>query len=50
VTIRLIKKGEQAQAKSPDVEKVHDEKDLQRMARQLAKAWKVDRGSRLRGK
>jgi len=49
VTIRLIKKGEQAQAKTPEVDKL-DEKDLQRLARQLAKAWKIDPGSRARGK
>jgi hypothetical protein len=45
----LIKKGEQAQAKSPEADKL-DEKDLQRLARQLAKAWKVDPASRVRGK
>lgn len=46
MTIRLIKKKQQAQAKAPEVDKIYDEKELQRMARQLAKAWKVDRDSR----
>ncbi|MCS6805715.1 MAG: hypothetical protein RMM98_07230 [Acidobacteriota bacterium] len=50
MTIRLIKKKDQAQAKAPEVDKVYDEKELQRMADRLAKAWKVDRGSRLRDK
>jgi hypothetical protein len=49
VTIRLIKKGERVQAKPTETEKF-DEKDLQRLARQLAKAWKVQPGSRLQGK
>jgi hypothetical protein len=49
VTVRLIKKGEKAQVKSPEVDKL-EEKDLNRLARQLAKAWKVEPSSRLRGK
>ncbi|MBI3951165.1 MAG: hypothetical protein HY314_12010 [Acidobacteria bacterium] len=49
MTVRLIKKREQAEAKTPEADKF-DEKDLQRLARQLAKAWKVEPNSRLRGK
>lgn len=49
MTVRLIKKGEQAPAKGPEVDKL-DEKELQRLARQLAKAWKVDPASRVRGR
>jgi hypothetical protein len=45
----LIKKGEPTQAKTPEMDKL-DEKDLQRLARQLAKAWNVKRDGRLQGR